>query len=421
MNLRFDAISQLTPKRLSTDGGIDSWYPYYAGFSSRFAFGALKALNLPSGAVVIDPWLGSGTTAVAASQLGLKLFGSDLNPFAIVLSYAKLISQIECNSLVADASNLLSQIKESNPLPTYEADPLSLWLPPVAGSLVRRLVKQILPEISANSLGNLTAKNACILLCLIQSASHYAAKAEVSNPTWTCPGKMRIVRAAYIHHAFMQSINNLAENIRQHGLRQPATGAEISLADARSMPLPGNSADAILTSPPYCTRIDYAVKNKFELAVLGLNSEESFRELRRRLMGTTMIRKEMPRDVPKEWPRSVIDLLEAMRRHPSHRSESYYFHNSLQYFSDAYRSIGEINRILKLKARALMVLQSSYYKEIYIDLPQLFSDMAKSFGLNVNIVGTIPISRVMTSLNVKSKRYRRDRAYSEAILCFQHR
>jgi len=37
-------------------------------------------------AIILDPMLGSGTTAVAARQLGRTCRGSDLDPMAVVLS-----------------------------------------------------------------------------------------------------------------------------------------------------------------------------------------------------------------------------------------------------------------------------------------------------------------------------------------------
>ncbi len=69
--------------------GSASWYQYYAGFSPRFAKTLLESAKLNSNAVVIDNWNGSGTTTEAASVLGYKTFGFDLNPVMIVVAKAK--------------------------------------------------------------------------------------------------------------------------------------------------------------------------------------------------------------------------------------------------------------------------------------------------------------------------------------------
>src|SRR5207247_7810722 len=43
----------------------------------------------------------------------------------------------------------------------------------------------------------------------------------------------------------------------------------IMLADTSTMALEDESVDLALTSPPYCTRIDYTAATRIELAVLG--------------------------------------------------------------------------------------------------------------------------------------------------------
>ena len=109
-------------------------------------------------------------------------------------------------------------------------------------------------------------------------------------------------------------------------------------------------------------------------------------------------------------------VLHTVRDHPSHRSKGYYLRNILQYFADAHRSLSEVERILAKDGQALMVLQSSYYKEHELDLPLLFSDMAKSHGMRADIVLRMPVRRVMTSLNSRSRRYLDERQYTEALL-----
>lgn len=48
----------------------ERFFPYYAGFPETFANDVLTTLNLKTGATVLDPWNGSGTTTYAAVHRG---------------------------------------------------------------------------------------------------------------------------------------------------------------------------------------------------------------------------------------------------------------------------------------------------------------------------------------------------------------
>src|SRR5690606_7221892 len=67
----------------------------------------------------------------------------------------------------------------------------------------------------------------------------------------------------------------------------PNARAIVDLADSRSLPIERCNVDAVITSPPYCTRIDYAVATRMELAVLGID-ESRTENLRRLMIGTTL-------------------------------------------------------------------------------------------------------------------------------------
>jgi hypothetical protein len=60
----------------------------------------------------------------------------------------------------------------------------------------------------------------------------------------------------------------------------------IEVASSESLPIGDKSVDFILTSPPYCTRIDYAVATMPELALIGYKLNSDFKSLRKQLIGT---------------------------------------------------------------------------------------------------------------------------------------
>ena len=64
------------------------FYRYPARFSPRFAEAAILCFT-QSGQLVLDPFVGGGTTAVEALRLGRSVIASDLNPLAVFVTQAK--------------------------------------------------------------------------------------------------------------------------------------------------------------------------------------------------------------------------------------------------------------------------------------------------------------------------------------------
>jgi hypothetical protein len=66
---------------------------YYAGFSEAFVDYAIKSSSLKEGALILDPWNGSGTTTAVASRKNLSSIGLDINPATLLYAYARLASK----------------------------------------------------------------------------------------------------------------------------------------------------------------------------------------------------------------------------------------------------------------------------------------------------------------------------------------
>src|SRR5690606_33445425 len=94
------------------------------------------------------------------------------------------------------------------------------------------------------------------------------------------------------------------------------------------------SVDIVLTSPPYCTRIDYAVATSIEIATIRVSN---IRNLRDNLIGTSTIKKEVV-EANSIWGSNCNSFLNKVKNHPSVASSSYYYKNHLQYFNDLYKS-----------------------------------------------------------------------------------
>jgi len=192
------------------------------------------------------------------------------------------------------------------------------------------------------------------------------------------------------------------------------------LGDAKSLPIDDEQVDLVVTSPPYCTRIDYAVSSSFELAALGVGGDmPAYRALRRSLMGTPLARAGAVPQSPTRWPESLRVLLEAIRTHKSKASSSYYFKTFHQYFADAETSLEELHRVLRPGGLGIFVVQTSYYKELCVDLPSLYVDLGESLGFKGRIVGSVPVRRALAQIHPHSLHHRKESKYVEAVVALE--
>ena len=72
-------------------GLTHNFYRYPARFSPVFAATAINLLSKP-GDVVLNPYMGGGTTVVEAMAAGRHAIGSDLNSLAVFISNVKTAS-----------------------------------------------------------------------------------------------------------------------------------------------------------------------------------------------------------------------------------------------------------------------------------------------------------------------------------------
>src|SRR5439155_16885723 len=148
----------------------------------------------------------------------------------------------------------------------------------------------------------------------------------------------------------------------------------ISRASSLRLPLVSNSIDAAVSSPPYCTRIDYVRATLPELAVIGHPNGRVIRRLRERMIGTPTI-DQIEEYKSEDWGTTCSRFLSAVESHTSKASSTYYLKYYHQYFASIFASLKEIDRVLKPGGQCVLVVQDSYYKAKKINLPRMFIEM----------------------------------------------
>jgi hypothetical protein len=245
---------------------------------------------------------------------------------------------------------------------------------------------------------------------------------SASNPTWIKKPKTIDHRInpgkGVIDNRFKEEAGTMICHLRaESALVNKLRAASIDVASSDSLPLPDRSVDFVLTSPPYCTRIDYAVATAPELAVLGYSKDVVSETLRRKLIGTSTVKSKVsPPD--ENWGPTCLRFLKQMASHESKASKTYYYKNHVQYFQAIHESISEIHRCLKRGGAAIIVVQDSYYKELHNNLPQIFIEMSLINRLKLKRRVDFPFSRTMARLHPGIKTYRKEYGGVESVLCF---
>lgn len=412
----------LKPKRRLKESALERLYPYYAGFSLDFAMEALKAINLKTGSLILDPWNGAGTATCAASKLGFDSIGIDLNPAVCLVAKARLalLSGTVLPGIgVFDVKPSPSQRKIKS-----QIDPLLMHLTPRSVKYVRAIVQSILSSNDDHELASINIDVARLLpgqavsLTLLMNSVKALSPKTTSNPTW-----MKAIKgkSSFSPQALISLIEQQKDEL-QSALKNQAQSAQsqalIQVGDARSLAfVKTNSVDGVLTSPPYCTRIDYARATSFELAFLGIAQSHAEGELRYQLMGTTAIRRgDVIWDIPTSWPAGIQLLLASIREHSTYAARRYYFRNFRQYFEDAIQACAELTRVTKADGQMIIVTQNSFFKDIEIKLPTLYSEIFENLGCKVEVIATQRASKFFSSINPKARARANERNYAEVVL-----
>lgn len=412
-----------TPKLGAADPSR-SFYRYYAGFSEKFVQELLPLLAPDRSKVVLDPWNGAGTTTVVSARGGYRAVGVDRNPVLIAIATARGLPSKRVNVYLRELEELVRQPVE--PRATV-GDPLSNWFGPAFVAMFRGLQHKAFGD-SASDRAEPTTRNAfspahsLAHLVFFRVARRLATPVIGSNPTWISrrPLARRIsVSMARLSSVLDEEISALREHYFRFG-NNSGLIPKIVLGDSTSLSsdLIGGPVGAIITSPPYGTRIDYAMAMGIELACLEPFATFDFKALRQQLIGTTLTSHARV-EVTALWGSTAIKFLRKVHSHRSKASSAYYSRYYENYFAALYQSVGSIDSISRKRIPAGLVVQGSYYKEIYLDLASVIFEMFEGFGWEA--VGRVDreVSTSFTLLNPASRYYPKTHRPIESVVVVQ--
>jgi DNA modification methylase len=335
---------------------------------------------------VVDPFGGSGTTALTAQFLGLRSTTIEVNPFLADLIEAKL-AKYDFTKLVKSFAAIMRAARASSTKPSeiFADVPPTLIEPGVNGRyifsfvLARRLAGF---RLAIEKLRDPTLRR----FFRVQLAS---AAVQVSNVVVSGKGRRyrsgwenRKISSADLDNAFSENVLAALYDLRRFESR-PAHTYRLMRGDSRLLARKVSPFDLAVFSPPYPNSFDYTDVYNVELWAAGyLKSSRSNRRLREAtLRSHVQISRAM--DYETFGSRTLQNVLRKLDAKRDQLWSTKIPDMIGAYFTDLHKVISGLKPKLRSGGRLYIVVGDSRYAGIHVPVARVLEDVARANGYRV--------------------------------------
>jgi hypothetical protein len=345
-------------------------HPFPARMASEIVVNRLA--DLPKSALILDPMAGSGTVLRAASEMGHRCIGFDLDPLAVLMARV-WTTPIDTAVIERSAKNIISKAHKSDDATppwiahcTETKKYINFWFARKQARQLRRL-----SMILARQRGPVADALRISLSRIIITKERGASIAR--DTSHSRPHRVFFDNDYDVYEGFVDSAAKLAGRLRTSEL---VGSAVVNLGDARSLDkLPARSVHAVITSPPYLNAIDYLRGHRLSLVWLGF-SIRHLRAVRSASIGT-----EISAAAAGLADRQVAWLLKDAGEIESLPNRERGMIG--RYAADIYRTMSEIARVLRPKGELVLAVGNSCLKGIIISNAAINVAAAERAGLRL--------------------------------------
>ena len=263
---RLDWRHWVTPKSLRLKP-IHRWYVFPHSFTDGLVHALIDEWRLAVSDRILDPFVGAGTTLLAAQERGISATGHDLSPLAVFVTNTKVTTYCH-QQLAEDWEGLRSSLESSDLMSAIDVEYPALVHDALAG---KRLA--VFHSISRQiATGNWTEQSRKLfllaLISLIPRFSHAVASGGWLK--WLNRG----AAPTRILAAFIERVGQMLWDV-ETSMSCKRSECRAVVGDVRALAEPEERYTAVITSPPYPNRHDYTRVFGIELMFAFLSWEEN--------------------------------------------------------------------------------------------------------------------------------------------------
>ena len=249
------------------ESSIQQLAPYVGKLKSGMARALIQAYTR-EGDTVLDPFCGSGVVPFEALSLGRNAIGNDLNPYALVLTMAKCTAPKTAHEAIAKAEKCLSESQRF--VPRVDLRLIPIW--------VRRFFHPRTLKETVALFRVLRAQDEYFLLGCLLGILHHVRPGFLSYPSSHLVPYLRVKKYPRRDYPEMYRYRDLRSRLlakvaRAYKRHEPIDSSlrwKVLQENAMCLPLPDESVDAVVSSPPYYGALDYGRDNRLRLWFLGV-------------------------------------------------------------------------------------------------------------------------------------------------------
>ena len=354
----------VTPK-LARENGVHRWYLFPHSFTGQLVHALIREWALDACDRILDPFVGSGTTLLAAKEKRVPATGYDLSPLAVLASTTK-VAAFSRSALERTWSALDPQLNGESRTSRTKSYP--------------ELVRSALPHGRLEALDAVasridaldctSAERGFFRLALLSIIPRFSK--AVANGGWLRWSDVG-ADTTLVVKSYRERVESMLLDVHDDA-PDCVAGWTADLADARALPDYDSTYSAVITSPPYPNRHDYTRVFGVELMFEFLDWEKN-RELRYQSFHShPEVRPRRPSAcdyAPPERLEGSIEHIEEPRIRRMLRG----------YFLDMYLCLREIRRVTRKGGKIALVVGNARYggKSLLVD--EFTAELGERAGL----------------------------------------
>lgn len=380
-------------------------HPYPAKLLAHIAHFFLAARrHVPRGAVVLDPFSGSGTVALETVLAGNVAYWSDVNPLARAITKVK-ITRVDLTALDSAFARVRARYIEAKDVAPPEVINIGLWY---SEGTTRRLAR-LRCAIGGELEGDVTD----LLWVIFSGVARTCSRAD---PRFSVPVRRKagiVARGRTVEddpdvwELFEQTFKINSGRISTLAL-EDGLGANACVGDdARCLRdplvqggnLPAASVDVIITSPPYAGAQKYIRSSSLSIGWLGMASVRQMKALDSKSIGRERFSKDSLGNFAETgMPKADVFIRRIAEKNPMRGAVVF------NYLAEMSEVFAESRRVLRPGGRLVMIVGNNTICGENFETSEYMKLLALQSGFEVQLelVDTIKGRGLMTARNKTS-------------------